>query len=90
VKFGPFFQGDLLDRAALDAAFAKYEPVAVMYFAALSPVGEATREPGRSWSNNVLRSLNLVEAMVEAGCKHIVFSSTCATFGYQDGVVLYE
>lgn len=90
VKFGPFVQGDLLDRDALDAAFAKYEPVAVMHFAAVSQVGEATREPGRYWRNNVLGSLNLVEAMVEAGCKRMVFSSTCATYSDQDGVVLDE
>ena len=90
VKFGPFVQSDLLDRSALDAAFAKYEPVAVMHFAALSQVGEATREPGRYWRNNVLGSLNLVEAMVAADCKHMVFSSTCATYGDQDAVVLDE
>ena len=61
-----------------------------MHFAALSQVGEATREPGRYWRNNVLGSLNLVEAMVAAGCKHMVFSSTCAIYGDQDGVVLDE
>jgi len=90
VKFGPFVQGDLLDREALDAAFAKYEPVAVMHFAALSQVGEAAQEPGRYWRNNVLGSLNLVEATMAAGCKHMVFSSTCAIYGDQDGVVLDE
>lgn len=90
VKFGPLLRGDLLDREALNAAFAKYEPVAVMHFAALSQVGEATLEPGRYWRNNVLGSLNLIEAMVEACCKRIVFSSTCATYGDQDGVVLDE
>ena len=41
VKYGPFVQGDLSDRAALDAAFAEYAPVAVMHFAAFSEVGEA-------------------------------------------------
>ena len=87
VKFGPFVQGDLPDRDALDAAFAKYQPIAVMHFAALSQVGEATREPGRYWRNNVVGSLNLVEAMMAAGCRHMVFSSTCATYGDQDGVV---
>lgn len=90
VMFGPFVQGDLLDRDALDAAFVKYAPIAVMHFAALSQVGEATREPGRYWRNNVLGSLNLVEAMAAADCKHMVFSSTCATYGDQDGVVLDE
>jgi len=58
-----------------------------MHFAALSQVREATREPRRYWRNNVLGSLNLVEAIVAAGCIHIVFSSTCATYGDQDGVV---
>jgi UDP-glucose 4-epimerase len=90
VKFGPFVQGDLLDRAALDAVFADYAPVAVMHFAALSQVGEATRAPGLYWRNNVAGSLNLIEAMVGAGCKAMVFSSTCATYGDQDGVVLDE
>lgn len=90
VKFGPLVRGDLLDRDALDAVFAKYEPIAVMHFAALSQVGEATRQVGRYWRNNVLGSLNLVEAMVAAGCRHMVFSSTCATYGDQDGVVLNE
>lgn len=39
VRFGPFVQGDLLDRAALDAAFAEHKPIAVMHFGALSQVG---------------------------------------------------
>jgi UDP-glucose 4-epimerase len=90
VKFGPFVQADLMDPDALDRAFACHKPVAVMHFAALSQVGEASRDPGRYWRNNVLGSLNLVEAMVRAGCRQIVFSSTCATYGDQDGVVLDE
>ncbi len=90
VKFGPLVQGDLLDRAALDAAFAEYQPIAVMHFGALSDVGEATRDPALYWRNNVSGSLNLMEAMIDAGCRDIVFSSTCATYGDQDGVVLDE
>ena len=90
VKFGPLVQGDLLDRPALDAVFAEYQPVAVMHFAALSQVGEATRDPGRYWRNNLGGSLNLIEAMVAANCLDMVFSSTCATYGDQDGVVLNE
>lgn len=39
VKFGPFEEGDLLDRDQIDAAFAKHQPAAVMHFAALSQVG---------------------------------------------------
>lgn len=90
VKFGPLVQGDLLDRAALDAAFTQYRPEAVMHFAALSQVGEATRDPGKYWRNNLGGSLNLVEAMLAHECRKMVFSSTCATYGDQDGVTLDE
>lgn len=90
VKFGPFEQGDLLDRARLDEVFAKYQPAAVMHFAALSQVGEAMSEPGKYWTNNVTGSLSLIEATVAAGCQNFVFSSTCATYGEHDNVVLDE
>ncbi|MDT8326087.1 MAG: UDP-glucose 4-epimerase GalE [Roseovarius sp.] len=90
VKFGPFEQGELTDRARLDQIFAAYQPVAVMHFAALSQVGESMREPGLYWHNNVAGSLNLLQAAVQAGCKNFVFSSTCATYGDQDNVILDE
>lgn len=90
VKFGPFEKGDLLDRTRLDAVFAKYEPIAVMHFAALSLVGESMTNPGLYWRNNVEGSRHLIEAAVEAGCMNFVFSSTCATYGDQDNVVLDE
>ncbi|MBN8185186.1 UDP-glucose 4-epimerase GalE [Salipiger thiooxidans] len=90
VKFGPFEQGDLSDRARLDEVFATYQPVAVMHFAALSQVGEAMSEPGRYWRNNVEGSLTLIEAATAAGCLNFVFSSTCATYGEHDNVVLDE
>ena len=90
VKYGPFERGDLLDRARLDEVFAKYAPVAVMHFAALSQVGDSMKVPGVYWRNNVMGSLNLIEAATEAGCLDFVFSSTCATYGDQDNVVLDE
>ncbi|GAB4267467.1 MAG: UDP-glucose 4-epimerase GalE [Pararhodobacter sp.] len=90
VKYGPLVEADLLDRAALDAAFATYRPIAVMHFAAFSLVGEARQNPGKYWRNNVLGSLTLIEAAIAAGCLDFVFSSTCATYGDQDGVVLNE
>lgn len=90
VKFGPLEQGDLTDRARLGEVFSKYNPVCVMHFGALSDVGQSMREPGLYWHNNATGSLTLIEAMVAAGCKNIVFSSTCATYGEQDGVLLDE
>ncbi|WP_339762033.1 UDP-glucose 4-epimerase GalE [uncultured Sulfitobacter sp.] len=90
VKFGPMVQGDLLNRADIDEAFAEYKPVAVMHFAALSQVGDSMTQPGLYWRNNVQGSLNLIEAAVAANCKNFVFSSTCATYGDHDNVVLDE
>ena len=90
VRFGPLEQGDLMDRAALDAAIARHRPVAVMHFAALSLVGESMSDPGRYWRVNLGGALNLIEAALAAGCMNFVFSSTCATYGDQDGVVLTE
>ena len=90
VKFGPFERVDLLNRADLDRVFQTHKPAAVLHFAALSQVGEATEKPGLYWHNNVTGSINLIEAAIAADCKNFVFSSTCATYGDQDNVVLDE
>ncbi|OWY02210.1 UDP-glucose 4-epimerase GalE [Thioclava sp. IC9] len=90
VKFGPLEEGDLADRARLDEVFAKYQPIAVMHFAALSLVGESMKDSAKYWRTNVNCALNLIEAAVDADCRNFVFSSTCATYGDQDGVVLDE
>jgi UDP-glucose 4-epimerase len=90
VRYGPLVEGDLMDRARIEAALETYRPVAVMHFAALSLVGESMTDPGRYWRINVTGALNLIEAAVAAGCGAFVFSSTCATYGDQDGVVLDE
>jgi len=90
VQFGPLETGDLRDRARLDTVIARHRPVAVMHFAALSNVGEATEQPARYWDNNVIGTLRLAEAMAAGGVEHLVFSSTCAVYGEQDGVMLDE
>ena len=90
VRFGPLVECDLLDRPALDQVFQNYQPVAVLHFAAFSLVGESVEKPGLYWRNNVVGSLNLIEAAVDANCLNFVFSSTCAIYGDQDGVALDE
>lgn len=90
VRFGPLEVGDLRDRSCVEAVLTRHDPIAVMHFAALSDVGEASRNPGLYWDNNVTGSLRLLEAMAARGVAHIVFSSTCATYGNHDGVLLDE
>ena len=65
VKFGPFEHGDLLSKEDIGRVFEKFAPCAVMHFAAKSQVGESMKKPRLYWENNVLGSLNLIEAAVE-------------------------
>ena len=90
VKFGPFEEVDLLDRTKLDQVFKLYQPHAVMHFAAFSQVGESVDDPVKYWHNNVMGSLSLFQACAENGCERVIFSSTCATYGDHDNVVLTE
>ncbi len=89
-KFGPLVEGELLSQEDLRKAFQEYTPAAVMHFGALTQVGESVIQPEIYWHNNLVGSLNLFKTALEFSCKNIVFSSTCATYGNQDSVVLTE
>jgi UDP-arabinose 4-epimerase len=90
VRWGPLIEADIADRAALDAAFAHWQPDAVMHFAAFAQVGESVRDPGKYYRNNVGGSLCLLEAMRDHGVDRLVFSSTCATYGVPQQALLDE
>ena len=90
VKFGPLEIVDLLDQSKLALIFKKYQPASVMHFAAFSQVGESVDDPVKYWRNNVVGSLNLFQACVDHGCENVIFSSTCATYGDHDNVILTE
>ena len=67
VRWGPLEEGDLSDRARLDAVIAHYRPAAVMHFAAYAYVGESVQDPGKYYRNNVAGTLILLEAMPTTG-----------------------
>jgi len=90
VRFGPFVQADIQDRAALDRAFAEYRPAAVLHFAAFTYVGESVTDPGKYYRNNAAGTLNLLEAMRDHGCARLVFSSSCAVYGPPRSLPLTE
>ena len=77
----PLEQTDLLDPPGLRALFSKYKFDAVIHFAAFAYVGESVTNPQKYYVNNVIGTINLLSAMLEAGVMDIVFSSTCATYG---------
>jgi UDP-glucose-4-epimerase GalE len=72
---------DLSNTSALASLLKQKQCDAVIHFAAFIAVGESMREPARYFTNNVAGSLSLLDAMVQAGVKHVVFSSTAAVYG---------
>jgi UDP-glucose 4-epimerase len=76
-----FVHGDISDRPLLDQVFQTYPIDAVIHFAAYAYVGESVTNPAKYYRNNVVGTLTLLEAMVQAEVFKIVFSSTCASYG---------
>ena len=72
---------DLRDGARLRETLAEHGIDAVVHMAAYSLVGESVQEPRKYYDNNVVASLSLLDAMVDAGVRRIVFSSTAAVYG---------
>ena len=90
-----FIQGELADRAALEAIFASAaagnQPFdAVLHFAALIEAGESMLYPERFFRNNTASTLSLLEAMLSSGPRRIVFSSTAAVYGEPESVPIRE
>ncbi|MBN1430295.1 MAG: UDP-glucose 4-epimerase GalE [Anaerolineae bacterium] len=80
----PFVQGDICDRAALDAAFSAHQPDAVAHFAALIEAGESMTNPGIFFHNNVVGAITLLDVMTQHNVKRMVFSSTAAVYAGKD------
>lgn len=81
VKWGPFIESDLANIELVQQVLKKYKIEAVIHFAANSLVGESMQNPRQYFHNNVVNTLNLLNAMNDAGVKKVVFSSTAATYG---------
>jgi UDP-arabinose 4-epimerase len=90
VKWGPLVRGDLADRPLLADVMKRHRVDAVIHFAAYAYVGESVTNPRKYFGNNVVGSLNLLDAMLDAGVRDVVFSSTCATYGEPQRVPISE
>lgn len=77
----PFERVDLLDFKGLSDSINKYSIDAVIHFAAFAYVGESVDNPQMYYSNNVVGSFNLINALNENNIDKIVFSSTCSVYG---------
>ena len=90
VKWGPLEIGDIRDRKRLDEVLHKYQPQAIIHFAAAIEVAESVRDPGAYYDNNVGGTITLLRAAQAAGINKIVFSSTCATYGIPSSIPMNE
>ncbi len=90
VPEGRLIRGDLAERAEIEAALRNHSIESVMHFAAFASVPESVQHPDKYYANNVVGTLNLLNAMRSTGVARIVFSSTCAVYGIPDKVPMTE
>ena len=92
VRWGDLVRGDIGDEDLVLEICQKYNPAALMNFAALTDVAWSVREPEVFFENNAERAQKLFCAAYKGGVRHIVFSSTAAVYGVpdRDGTVTEE
>jgi len=83
-------EGDLQDRELLKSSMCEHRPDAVMHFAANALVGESMQDPMKYFRNNVGGGMNLIDAVLAADVKRIIFSSTCASYGVPEEIPIHE
>ena len=86
----PFYEGNVADRSLVDRIFEEERIEAIMHFAGSIVVPESVEQPLKYYANNTLASHALISAAVAAGVKHILFSSTAATYGAPERVPIDE
>lgn len=87
---GTFIEGDLADQRLLKQLFEEHRFAGVMHFASFIQVGESTVHPAKYYDNNVVNTLNLLNAMRAADIKRFIFSSTAAVYGEPQRIPIDE
>ena len=83
-------EGDLADRALLEATLTAGPFDGIMHFAALIEAGESMKLPENYFRNNTAGTLTLLEAMHATGHDRLVFSSTAACYGEPESTPILE
>lgn len=90
LRYGPFHEGSISDAALVKELVEKYKPQGAILFAGHIDVGESAREPKKYFHNNVSSAIEFLDALLSAGLKRVVFSSSCAVYGIQAKMPLDE
>ena len=76
-----FFEGSTGDRALVEQICQEHDIESCIHFAALAYVGESVADPKLYFHKNVEHGIALLDVLLAAGVRRVVFSSTCATYG---------
>lgn len=90
VLSGRLVKGDLADTPLLSDVLSAFRPDAVIHFAASIQVEESVREPLNYYRNNVVNTVNLLEAMIRHGIRNFIYSSTAAVYGIPETIPVSE
>lgn len=86
----PFYEGRVGDRALISRITREHKIEECVHFAALAYVGESVAEPAKYFENNVEQGVSLMDSLLKAGIRRVVFSSTCATYGEPEQMPISE
>ncbi|MGX5830681.1 UDP-glucose 4-epimerase GalE [Mesorhizobium sp. 43Arga] len=90
VAWGPLVVGDIRDKCALEHTIGRYQPRAIIHFAALAYVGESVNQPAEYYSTNVAGTIGVLDAARATAIRNIIFSSSCATYGVPEVLPVRE
>jgi UDP-glucose 4-epimerase len=85
-----FIHASLLSREMIEQALRRHSIGAVIHFAAKCYVGESVADPAKYYLNNVVGTVNLLDAMRATGVRELVFSSSCSTYGHPTAELIDE
>jgi len=89
-KRAKFILGSTLDKEKLNLSLYKNKFDAVIHLAAWKAAGESMEKPEKYAENNIIGSMNLLNAVAKAGIKYFVFSSTASVYGVPDYLPIDE
>jgi UDP-glucose 4-epimerase len=87
---GKLVKCDLGEKARVRDILADFKPDAVIHFAASIEVEESVREPLKYYENNVVNSLNLLDAVTDLGIRNFIYSSSAAVYGNPEEIPATE
>jgi len=86
----PFYKGIVGDPSLIARITTEHKIEECIHFAALAYVGESVAEPSKYYENNVGQGIAFLGALLKAGVRRFVFSSTCATYGEPEKMPIAE